>query len=236
MKIPSVDIGGSHIKTLLSGESPEDKRRVESGHDFTPDDMVAAIREMRSPDEFDVMAIGLPAPIRGGRLLVPPKNLGPGWESFDFQSGFPGKPIRLLNDAAMQAVGSYSGGKMLFLGLGTGLGSCMICNHQVMPMEVAHMPFKNDDTFEDRVGEANRAKEGTKHWRTDVWKMVGILHQGLLPETICIGGGNAKRLAKHMDEVPGFVTLGENTNAFLGGFRVWEEPRFEESVPILGKA
>lgn len=234
MRILSVDIGGSHIKTLLSGETPEAKRRSPSGSDFTPEQMVAAIHAMRTPEEFDVMTIGVPSPIKDGRILKAPVNLGPGWKDFDFAGAFAGTPIRLMNDAAMQAVGSYEAGKMLFLGLGTGLGTCMIAHHVVMPMELGHLPFKNDRSFEEYVGEASREDIGTKAWRKQVWETVNILKEGLLPDVICLGGGNAKRIAKHPDEIPPFVTLGENTNAFLGGFKVWQDERYETTIPILG--
>ncbi|MCP4833412.1 MAG: ROK family protein [Phycisphaera sp.] len=234
MRILSVDIGGSHIKTLLSGETPDAKRRVSSGSDFTPAQMVEAIHSMRAPDEFDVMTIGVPSPIKEGRILKSPVNLGPGWKEFDFARAFDGTPIRLMNDAAMQAVGSYEKGKMLFLGLGTGLGTCMIAHHVVMPMELGHLPFKKERSFEQYVGEASREDVGTKAWRKEVWNTVGILKEGLLPDVICLGGGNAKRIAKHPDEIPPFVTIGENTNAFIGGFRVWEDDRYESTIPILG--
>ena len=236
MKILSVDIGGSNIKTLLEGETPELKRRVPSGPDFTPEAMVAAIGQMRDPSDYDVLAIGLPTAIRRGKVETSPKNLGPGWVDFDFAAAFAGKPVRLINDAAMQAIGSYQDGKMLFLGLGTGLGTCMIAHHQVLPMELAHLPFKKERTFEEFVGEAYRLEHGNKEWRHQVWEVVGLMHRGLLPDDVCIGGGNAKRLAKHEDEIPSFVRLGENTNAFLGGFRVWQDKRFEVSVPVLGSS
>lgn len=234
MRILSVDIGGTNIKTLLSGETPEDKRRVPSGHEFTPEDMVRAIDELRSRDDYDAITIGLPAPIREGRVLKSPVNLGPGWDVFDFAAAFPGKPMRLVNDAAMQAIGSYETGKMLFLGLGTGLGTCMVAHHHVLPMELGHMPFKKGLTFEQIVGEGPRLEMGNKSWRKEVWEVVDILYQGLLPDSICLGGGNAKKIAKHPDEIPDFVTLGENTNAFLGGFKVWEDERYERTVPVLG--
>jgi len=234
MRILSVDIGGTNIKTLLTGESAEDKRRVPSGPEFTPQDMVRAIDELRDRDDYDAVAIGLPAPIKDGRVLKSPVNLGPGWDDFDFATAFPGKRVRLLNDAAMQAIGSYDTGKMLFLGLGTGLGTCMVAHHHVLPMELGHMPFKKGRTFEQIVGEASRLEMGNKSWRKEVWEVVDILHQGLLPDVICLGGGNAKKIAKHPDEIPDFVRLGENTNAFLGGFKVWTDDRYERTVPILG--
>ena len=235
MRILSVDIGGTNIKTLLDGQDPGEKRKVASGHDFTPADMVKAIAEMRSPDEYDVIAIGLPTPIRAGRVLRSPVNLGPGWQDFDFTTAFPGKPVRLLNDAAMQAIGSYENdGKMLFLGLGTGLGTCMIAHHMVLPMELGHMPFKGGHTFEEWVGESRREDLGNKAWRREVWEVVGIMHSGLLPDEIVLGGGNAKRLTKHAEEIPDSVRIGDNTNAFLGGFKVWQDDRYEKTVPVIG--
>lgn len=234
MKILSVDIGGTNIKTLLEGETPDLKRRVPSGPEFTPQDMVAAIGEMRDPGDYDVLAIGLPTAIRNGKVETSPKNLGAGWTDFDFADAFPGKRVRLLNDAAMQAIGSYEGGKMLFLGLGTGLGTCLVAHHQVLPMEIAHLPFKHEKTFEDYVGEAYRIEHGNKHWRAQVWEVVDIMHRGLLPDRICLGGGNSKRIAKHPEEIPSYVRIGENTNAFLGGFRVWQDDRFALTVPVLG--
>ena len=235
MRILSIDIGGTNIKTLRDDEGPEEKRKVASGPDFTPADMVRAIDEMRSPDDYDVVTVGLPTPIKSGRVLTSPVNLGPGWMDFDFTTAFHGKPVRLINDAAMQAIGSYEDeGKMLFLGLGTGLGTCMIAHHVVMPMELGHMPFQKDRTFEEFVGEANREKSGNKAWRKLVWEVVDILQRGLLPDVVCLGGGNAKKIAKHPDEIPDFVRIGENTNAFLGGFKVWQDDRYDRTVPILG--
>ena len=234
MRILSIDIGGTHIKTLRDDEGPEDKRKVASGRDFTPADMVRAVDEMRSPDDYDAVTVGLPTPIKSGRVLTSPVNLGPGWTDFDFATAFHGKPVRLINDAAMQAIGSYQdGGKMLFLGLGTGLGTCMIAHHVVLPMELGHMPFKDGRTYEEFVGEASREKLGNKSWRKLVWEVVDILQRGLLPDVICLGGGNAKKIAKHPDEVPEFVRLGENTNAFLGGFKVWKDDRYDRTVPVL---
>ena len=235
MRILSIDIGGTNIKTLLQSEAPDDKRKEPSGPDFTPEDMVRAVTEMRSPDEYDVITIGLPSPIRAGRVLTAPVNLGSGWVDFDFATAFDGKPVRVLNDAAMQALGSYGdGGKMLFLGLGTGLGTCLIAHHVVMPMELGHMPYKHGLTYEQLVGEASREDRGTKSWRKDVWEIVDIMHRGMLPDEIVLGGGNAKRMTKHPEDIPAFVKIGENTNAFLGGFKVWQDDRYDQTVPVLG--
>ena len=234
MRILSVDIGGTNIKTLLEGETPEDKRKVASGPDFTPDAMRKAIDEMRPADSYDVVTIVLPAPIKAGRVIKSPVNLGDGWADFDFAAAFPDKRVRLLNDAAMQAIGSYADeGKMLFLGLGTGLGTCMIAHHMVLPMELGHMPFKGGHTFEEWVGESRREDLGNKDWRREVWQVVEIMHAGLLPDEIVLGGGNTKKLQKHADEIPAYVRLGENSNAFLGGFKVWQDDRYDRTVPVL---
>lgn len=232
MKVLSVDIGGTGIKTLLDGEEFDNRTRVTTGPEFTPTDMLEAIKEMRPEGDFDVLAIGLPTAIRRGKPMIEPRNLGDGWIDFDFANEL-GKPVRLINDAAMQAVGSYEGGKMLFLGLGTGLGTTLVNDYQVDAMELAHLPFKHGMSFEDHVGEAYREKHGTKDWRKEVWKVVDLLYQALLPEYVCLGGGNAKRIAKHLDEIPDYVRLGANANAFTGGFRVWQDARYEASIPVL---
>ena len=232
MKILSVDIGGTGIKALRDDEELEKRTRITTGPDFTPQKMLKAIEKMRPEGDFDVLSIGMPTAIRNGKPVIEPVNLGPGWVGFDF-AGALGKPVRLINDAAMQAVGSYEGGKMLFLGLGTGLGTALVNDYQVDPMELAHLPYKHDKSFEDHVSEGYREKEGTKAWRKEVWKVVDMLYHALLPEYVCLGGGNAKRIGKHSDEIPDYVRLGANANAFTGGFRVWKDDRFESSVPVL---
>ena len=232
MKILAVDIGGTGIKTLLNDEEIGQRTRVVSGPDFTPQNMLDAIKEMRPDGEYDVLTIGMPTAIRGSAPVVEPVNLGTGWLGFDFAKHL-GKPVRLMNDAAMQAVGSYEGGKMLFMGLGTGLGTALINDYQVDPMELAHMPYKDGKTFEDYVGEEYREEKGSKHWRKDVWKVVDIMYHALLPEYICLGGGNSRKISKHPDEIPSYVRIGANANAFLGGFKVWQDDRYESSVPIL---
>lgn len=231
MKILAVDIGGTGIKTLLDHEEIKDRKRVLTGPSFTPRDMVDAIDSMRPRSDYDVLAIGLPTAIRHGAPQIEPMNLGDGWVDFDYAAAF-GKPLRLMNDAAMQAIGSYDGEKMLFLGLGTGLGTALINNYQVDPMELAHLPFKHGKTFEEYVGEAHREDAGSKDWRAEVWKVTEILYNAVLPDYVCIGGGNAKRIAKHPDDIPSYVRLGANANAFVGGFRVWQDARYETSVPI----
>ncbi len=232
MKILAVDIGGTGIKTLLDGEDIDQRTRVVSGPDFTPQNMLDAVKEMRPNGDYDVLTIGMPTAIRGSKPVIEPINLGPGWLEFDFAKNL-GKPVRLMNDAAMQAVGSYEGGKMLFMGLGTGLGTALINDYQVDPMALGHMPFKHGKSFEEYVGEEYREEHGSKAWRKEVWKVVEIMYHALLPEYICLGGGNSRKISKHPDEIPSYVRIGANSNAFVGGFKVWQDDRYESSVPVL---
>jgi polyphosphate glucokinase len=210
----AVDVGGSHVKILVSGQS--EPRRFESGLALTPTEMVAGVLAAAEGWSWDVASIGVPAPVHGGRVVSEPVNLGKGWIAFDFEKAL-GKPARVINDAAMQALGSYNGGKMLFLGLGTGLGSTLIVDGIVEPMELAHLPFKKR-TFEDYVGEAARRRAGRKKWERHVSDMVERLAAALEPDEIVLGGGNATRLGK----LPPDCRLGDNANAFTGGFRLWQ--------------
>jgi predicted NBD/HSP70 family sugar kinase len=165
---------------------------------------------------FDVVSVGLPAPVQAGRVVSEPVNLGPGWVGFDFEAAF-AKPTKVINDAAMQALGSYEGGRMLFLGLGTGLGSTMIVEGLIEPMELAHLPFRKA-TFEDYVGERGRDRLGKKKWRAAVYETIELLTAALEPDYVVLGGGNADKLG----ELPANIRLGANENAFLGGFRLWD--------------
>lgn len=214
MKVLSIDIGGTHVKILLSGE--KEKREAVSGHDFTPAQMVKDVIELAKGWNFDVVSIGFPAPIHNNQPVAEPFNLGKGWTSFDYEKAF-GKPVKMINDAAMQALGSYKGGKMLFLGLGTGLGNTLINDGQVLPMELGHLPFKKK-TFEDYVGLRGLEKYGPKKWRKYVFETVELLVAALLPDYVVLGGGNVKKLK----ELPPACIAGSNENAFLGGFRLWE--------------
>jgi polyphosphate glucokinase len=211
-----VDVGGSHIKVLATGES--ESRRVTSGPTLTPEEMVAAALELAQGWRFDVVSLGVPAPVHGGRVVSEPHNLGRGWVGFDFGPAF-GHPTKVMNDAAMQALGSHHGGTMLFLGLGTGLGSALVTDDGVESMELGHLPFKKG-TYEDYVGERGRKRFGDKRWRKLVAEVVEEFRAVFLPESIVLGGGNAKRL----DELPDGARLGSNTNAFTGGFRLWRGP------------
>ncbi len=211
----AVDVGGSHVKVLVSGET--ERRRAPSGPMLAPDEMVSLALEAADGWRFDVVTVGVPAPVHNGRVVTEPFNLGEGWVAFDFEAAF-GVPTKVMNDAAMQALGSYEGGTMLFLGLGTGLGSALVSDGVVQPMELAHLPFKKR-TFEDYLGERGRKEFGRKKWQELVFEAVEALTAALEPDSIVIGGGNATKL----DALPPNATLGSNSNAFIGGFRAWED-------------
>jgi polyphosphate glucokinase len=180
--------------------------------------MVAAVREMTHDWEFDVISMGFPGLVMHGKILREPHNLAPGWVKYDFERAF-GKPTKVINDASMQAIGSYEGGRMLFLGLGTGLGTVLIVNGVLEGLEMGHMLYKKGRTFEDYVGESGRLRLGNKKWRKQVAKAIERLSEALEPEYIVIGGGNSKRLK----ELPINCRLGENSKAFEGGFRMWTD-------------
>ena len=220
----AVDVGGSHVKVLLSGET--ESRREVSGPKLTPARMVAAVTKIATGWTWDYVSVGVPAPVRAGRIISEPANLGTGWVGFEFAAAF-GKPTKVVNDAAMQALGSYEGGRMLFLGLGTGLGSAMIVDGIVEPMELAHLSFKKR-TYEDYVGQRGLDRLGKKRWRASVAQALEQLTAALEPDTLVIGGGNAVNLK----ELPANARLGANENAFTGGFRLWEAT--EPSVAHLG--
>jgi polyphosphate glucokinase len=212
----AIDLGGSHVKMLLSSGS--DRRTAISGSAMSAQKMVETVKELTADWQYDVIGMGYPGPVTDNKPAAEPHNLGPGWKDFDFSAAF-GKPVRLINDAVMQAIGSYKDGNMLFLGLGTGLGSAMIVNHVCLPMELAHLPYKKDGTFEDFVGERGLEKYGKKKWRKSVEKVVGKLQAALLPHEIVIGGGNVEKL----ENLPNGCRAGDNENAFLGGFRLWKD-------------
>jgi polyphosphate glucokinase len=211
----TVDVGGSHVKVLLS--SGGERRRFESGHGLTAQAMVDGVKGITGDLAFELVSVGVPAPVRDDRVVTDPVNLGPGWAGFDFEAAF-GKPTKVVNDAAMQALGSYDGGKMLFLGLGTGLGSALVVDSKAEPLELAHLPFRKG-TFEDYVGERGRQKLGKKKWREAVAETIERLEAALEPDYVVLGGGNAKKLG---EELPPNTRLGANENAFLGGFRLWD--------------
>ena len=211
-----VDVGGSHVKILASGQT--EPRRVDSGPQLTPARMVQQVQALAEGWRFDALSIGYPGPVRGGPSGEPP-NLGPGWVGFDFAKAF-GKPVKLVNDAAMQALGSYNDGKMLFLGLGTGLGTTLIVDGVIVPMELGHLPYR-DATFEDHVGEHALERDGKRKWRKRVADVVARLQAALLPDEVVLGGGNVRLLK----ELPAGCRAGDNANAFTGGFRLWAAAR-----------
>ena len=209
----AVDVGGSHVKILRNGDT--ERRRFVSGPRLTAERMVAGVLELAEDLEYEAVTVGIPAPVLAGRVVREPVNLGKGWTGFDFPSAF-GGPTKVVNDAAMQAFGSYQDGRMLFLGLGTGLGSTMIVDGIIEPMELGHLPYRKQ-TFEDYVGERGRERLGNKRWRKAVLDTINLLVAALEPEYVVLGGGNAKL----MDDLPPNCRLGANEDAFLGGFRLW---------------
>jgi polyphosphate glucokinase len=215
MKVLVVDVGGTHVKILASGHRVH--REFSSGPSMTPQQMVSGVQQLAGDWKYDVVSIGYPGPVLKGRPVLEPHNLGVGWVGFDFQTAFK-RPVKLINDGAMQALGSYKGGKSLFLGLGTGLGSAFIVDGIVEPMELAHLPYKKG-TFEDYVGLRGLQKHGTKKWRRYVADVVARLTAALEPDDVVLGGGNARRLK----ELPPDSRLGDNACAFRGGFRLWNE-------------
>ena len=216
MKVLAIDVGGTHVKLLLSGRRVPIK--IASGPRMTPRRMVSAVKRLTEGWRYDVVSIGYPGPVLHGRAVAEPHNLGPGWVSFDFKTAL-GRPVRMVNDAAMQALGSYRGGRMLFLGLGTGLGSAFIVDGTLEPMELAHLPYKKGRTYEDYVGLRGLERLGKKKWRRAVADVTMRLKTALEAEEIVLGGGNAKLLKA----LPADARLGENANAFIGGFRLWEQ-------------
>jgi polyphosphate glucokinase len=211
-----IDVGGTHIKVLATGQ--RERREIPSGPTMSASRMVREVKRLVRDWPFDLVSIGYPGPIVHGRPLHEPHNLGSGWVGFNFRKAF-GCPVEIINDAAMQALGSYRGGRMLFLGLGTGLGSAMIVEGIVEPMELAHLPYKKG-TYEDYLGERGLKKSGKKKWQRHVADVVEKLTAALQPDYVVLGGGNARKLKS----LPPKTRLGDNRNAFLGGFRLWEAP------------
>jgi polyphosphate glucokinase len=213
-RILAIDIGGSHVKMRVFGR--REMRQFESGPDLTPRQMVAQVHELTGEWIYDAVSIGYPGVVLHGKVVAEPHNLGKGWVGFDFRKAF-GRPAHVLNDAAMQAVGSYEGGRMLFLGLGTGLGSAMIVDGVVAPMELAHLPYKKGRSYEEYVGARGLKRLGVKKWSRTVNEVVTQLSTLLEADYVVIGGGNARKLKR----LPKNARLGSNDFAFLGGFRVW---------------
>jgi polyphosphate glucokinase len=212
-----VDIGGTNIKLLATGQ--DSVRKIPSGPGLTPLQMVDAVKEQACDWPYDRVTIGYPGPVVREQPLTDPHNLGPGWIGFDFAAQF-GKPVKLINDAAMQALGSYEGGRMLFLGLGTGLGSALIVENVIVSLELAHLPYRKSQTFEDYVGERGLLRLGKKKWREHVDDVVSRLRAAMVADYVVLGGGNVRKLKT----LPQHCRAGDNSKAFIGGFRLWEGP------------
>jgi predicted NBD/HSP70 family sugar kinase len=214
VRVLVVDVGGSHVKALATGHKVP--VRFDSGPAMTAKLMVRGVRKATSTWHFDRVSIGIPAPVVHGKLLSEPRNLGSGWVGFNFRKAF-GCPVKIVNDAAMQALGSYKGGRMLFLGLGTGLGSALIVDGVIEPMELAHLPYKHDRTYEEYIGEKGLKRLGKKQWRRHVLDVIDRLKAALEVDDVVVGGGNAGLLRA----LPKGVRLGSNAHAFAGGYRLW---------------
>jgi polyphosphate glucokinase len=222
MNVLAVDIGGNNVKLLATGQDLS--RRFPSGPTLTVEQMVAGVKYLARDWNYEVVSVGYPGQVLDSRPVTEPHNLAPGWVRFDYQAAF-GSPVKLINDAAMQALGSYQGGKMLFLGLGTGLGSAMIVDGLLEPMELAHQPYRSGE-YEDYVGRRGLERYGKKKWRWYVADVVSRLTAALEPDDVVLGGGNVKKLK----ELPPGCRAGDNANAFLGGFRLWQQAN-DPSLP-----
>jgi polyphosphate glucokinase len=214
MKVLVVDVGGTHVKILATGQA--ERREFESGPDLTVRQMVAGVKRLAKDWRYDAVSVGYPGLVLKGRIAAEPHNLAAGWTGFDFEKAFR-RPVKVVNDAAMQALGSYTAGTMLFLGLGTGLGSALVVDGHLVPLELAHLAYKSG-TIEDYVGLRGLERLGKKKWREHVAFMVERFTAAMHPDEIVIGGGNAKKLK----QMPPGCRMGDNSNAFLGGFRLWE--------------
>jgi polyphosphate glucokinase len=215
MKVLAIDVGGTNIKILATGQ--QEMRRIPSGPHVTPQFMVDQVKEAAKDWDYEVISIGYPGPVVHGKPALEPHNLGEGWVGFDFEQAF-GKPVKVVNDAAMQALGSYEGGRMLFLGLGTGLGSALVLDGVVAPLELAHLPYKKKRTFEDYLGIRGLDRLGKKKWQRAVEDVTSRLQAALVADYVVLGGGNSKKLT----HLPQSARLGDNHNAFTGGFRLWK--------------
>lgn len=216
MKTLVIDVGGTNLKLLASGRRTP--RLIPSGPALTARAMARDVLAAVSDWEFDTVSIGYPGPVRDDRPLKEPVNLSTGWVRFDYERAF-GRPVRIVNDAAMQAIGSYQGGRMLFLGLGTGLGTTLVFDDVVVPMELGHLPYRDGRTFEECLGDAALRAGGKARWRRHVSRVVGLLLDALVADYAMLGGGNVR----HLETLPPRARRGDNANAFRGGFRLWQE-------------
>ncbi len=217
-RILVVDIGGTHVKLMISRDN---NRKFDSGKDLSPGELVAQIKSVAADWHYDAVSLGFPAPVADGRIAGDPKHLGSGWIGFDFKRAL-GKPMRVINDAAMQALGSYHGGRMLFLGLGTGLGSCLIWDRSVLPLELGDLPYPGVNRIEDVLGKVGLERLGRKTWQREVLQTFAQLKSAFIAEYVVVGGGNAR----HFGRLPDGFELGDNRHAYLGGARLWQvDPR-----------
>ncbi len=213
-KILVIDVGGSNVKVMISRAQ---RRKFMSGPEMTPRELVAQLKSLLRGWTFDAISMGFPAPVRNGRIMTEPKHLGAGWRRFNFEKSL-GKPIRIINDAAIQALGSYRGRRMLFLGLGTGLGSTLIWKNNVLPLELGDLPYGSGHIIENYLGKSGLKELGEKQWEAEVLRAVVLLKKSLIADYVVLGGGSAKKL----DRLPKGVERGHNRNAFLGGVRLWQ--------------
>jgi polyphosphate glucokinase len=213
-KVLVVDIGGTHVKLLMSLRN---KREFESGPAMTPRDFIGKMKKTTGGWKFDAISIGFPSVVREGRIVKDPKHLGPGWAGFNFRAL--GKPVRVINDAAMQALGSYHGRRMLFLGLGTGLGSALVWKRNLLPLELGDLPYRDRQIIEEWLGIPGLKRLGEKEWKEEVLYAVAQLKRSFIADYVVLGGGNAKRFQK----LPEGIEPGENENAYRGGLRLWED-------------
>ena len=229
MNVLVIDVGGNNVKVSSSGRKG-DPIKIPSGPDMTAAKMAAEVKKAVQGLKYDLVSIGYPGPVVNGRPADEPANLGQGWRGFDYKKAF-GKPVRVVNDAAMQALGSYQGGRMLFLGLGTGLGSALVVKGVLAPMELAHLPYKTNRTYEDFVGARGLKRLGKKRWTEHVHAVVALLKRGLQCDYVVLGGGQTRKLKS----LPRGVRVGGNANAVLGGIRIWEEgePSRKRRKPVL---
>lgn len=223
LNVLAIDIGGTNVKVLATGQ--KEVRKIPSGPTLTAGEMAKQVKTAVKDWTHDVVSIGYPGPVVQGRPLNDPHNLAPGWVKFEYHKAF-GKPVKIINDAAMQALGSYKKGRMLFLGLGTGLGSAMIVDGVLQPMELAHLPYKKGRTYEDYLGKRGLDRLGKKKWQKNVFEVVAQLRQAVQADDVVLGGGNAKKLTN----LPAGVRLGSNNNAFIGGFRMWQDETVRHGI------
>ncbi len=226
-RILVLDIGGTHVKLRMSGQRTALK--IDSGPAFTPTDLLADVQRATAGQSYDAVSIGYPGPVVRRAIGIEPAHLGPGWVGFDFAKAFK-VPVKLINDAAMQALGGYRRGRMLFLGLGTGLGSALVIEGIVQPLELAHLRYRELGSFEDYVGDASLLRRGKKEWRKFVVDVVVRLHAAMQTDSVLLGGGNARHFAKHLALLPPGTRLGSNADAFRGGLRLWQ-PAAQRGAP-----